>query len=107
MSMRLDFQLSADWNAKAAHHDLAIADESTLRYDVLLGDLILQINGVDFSAPWGWIPLLDLANGLKVMCDELLTGEPETVFEFTESDFTPACGSESWTRFESVVPADA
>jgi hypothetical protein len=91
MSMNLDLQLSTYWNAKAAHHDLAAADESVLRYDVLLGDLILQINGVDFSARWGWIPLLDLAYSLKDMCDEILTGEPEAAFEFTESD--------AWLRF--------
>lgn len=86
MSMHLDLQLSTDWNARVAHRDLATADESVLRYDVLLGDLILQINGVDFSARWGWIPLLDLACSLKDMSDEILTGEPEAAFEFTESD---------------------
>jgi hypothetical protein len=89
--MHFDLQLSANWNAKAAHHDLATADESALRYDVLLGDLILQFDGVDFSARWGWIPLLDLAYSLKDMCDEILTGEPEAAFEFTESD--------AWLRF--------
>ncbi len=90
--MHLDLQLSTDWNAKAAaRHDLTTADESVLRYDVLLGDLILQVNGVDFSARWGWIPLLDLAYGLKDMGDEILTGEPEASFEFTESD--------AWLRF--------
>jgi hypothetical protein len=91
MSMHLSLQLSADWNAKAAHHDLATADESALRYDVLLGDLILEVNDVDLSARWGWIPLLDLAYSLKDMCDEILTGEPEAAFEFTESD--------AWLRF--------
>ncbi len=84
-------QLSTDWNAKAGQHDLATAGESELRYDVLLGDLVLEVNAVDFSARWGWIPLLDLAYSLKVMCDEILTGGPEATFEFTESD--------AWLRF--------
>jgi hypothetical protein len=86
MSMHLDLLLSNDWNVKAAHQDLGSVDETTLRYDVFLGDLVFQVNGVDFSARWGWIPLLDLAYGLKDMCDEIVSGEPETTFEFTESD---------------------
>ena len=84
--MQLVLQLSADWNAKAATCDLATADESALRYDILLGDLMFQVNGVDLSARWGWIPLLDLAYCLKDMSDQILTGEPGSAFEFTESD---------------------
>ena len=84
--MRLDFQLSSEWNQRAASCDLAKADDSALRYDVFLGDLVFELGDCDFSARWGWIPLLDLAYSLKDMCDRLLTGDPEATFEFTESD---------------------
>jgi hypothetical protein len=84
--MYLALILSPQWNASQAETDLAAADESTLRYGTFLGDISLQIGDIDFSAYWGWIPLLDFAYCLKGMSDEMLAGEPESVFEFTESD---------------------
>jgi hypothetical protein len=84
--MQLELILSPQWNASEAGLDLAAADESALRYGAFLGDISLQIGDIDFSAKWGWIPLLDFAYCLKSMSDEMLAGEPETVFEFTESD---------------------
>jgi len=90
-SIHIELQLSAEWNSRSPHYDLRTPDEISLHYDLLLGDLILRANGVDFSAKWGWIPLLDLALGLREMCDEIAGGELETEFEFTESD--------AWLRF--------
>ncbi|MBV9391756.1 MAG: hypothetical protein JOY96_07695, partial [Verrucomicrobia bacterium] len=39
--------------------DLSSADETTLRYEVVQGDIILEHANVDLSAKWSWIPLID------------------------------------------------
>jgi hypothetical protein len=84
--MHLELKESEEWKGKTAAINLAIADESVLRYRTFLGDLILRVGEVDFSTRWGWIPLLDLAYCIKEMIGELLSGQPAAVFEFTESD---------------------
>src|SRR5437868_1600713 len=82
----LSYKLSDEWNAKATNVDWSGADETTLRYHVYLGDQVFVVNGVDFSARWGWIPLLDFAAALVAVTRGLAAGETELAFEFTESD---------------------
>ena len=83
----LDYQLSPSWNAKSTEADLASVDEMSLRYQVLLGDVVLKVNAHDFSARWGWIPVIDFAAALKHVVGELGEhGTVETTFDFTESD---------------------
>jgi hypothetical protein len=81
----VDYQLSDEWKTQWVKLDLERASETDLRYSVFLGDFILIINSVDFSARWGWIPLLDLAIGLKDAL-KLLDARNESEFEFTESN---------------------
>lgn len=45
------------------------------------------MNAVDFSARWGWVPVLDFALGLRCAAIELVGGSSVS-FEFTESDAT-------------------
>ena len=66
--------------------DWTKADETTLRYQTFLGDQIFVANGADFSAKWGWIPLLDFAAGFVAITRRLVVGEAELVFDFTECD---------------------
>jgi hypothetical protein len=84
--IELSYNLSSSWNAKAQDVDWAGADETTLRYRVFLGDQVFVVNGADFSAKWGWIPLLDFAAGLVAVTRGLAAGETELAFDFTESD---------------------
>ena len=84
--IRLDYRLSDEWRNKAATFDWVTADETSLRYRALTGDQIFVIGDVDFSAPWGWVPLLDFAAGLVAIARRLREGAPECAFEFTESD---------------------
>lgn len=83
--IRLDYELSPDWNRSATGAELQCADETALRYDCFLGDVVLILDGTDFSAQWGWVPVLDFALGLRAVADGLDNGVKE-LFEFTESD---------------------
>ncbi len=87
--LKLDYALSPSWNACpiAALDD---ADETSLRYDCFLGDVIFLVFEVDLSARWGWVPVLDLALGLDAVVDALGHDGAEKLFEFTESDATIA-----------------
>jgi hypothetical protein len=86
--MKLDFRLTEPTtDAQSWSH----ADEEDFRYRVALGDLILEIGSKNFGTNWGWVPLIDLAAGLRQIARKLQhSGRTET-FEFTES--------ESWLRF--------
>lgn len=80
--MELDYRLRASADAAG----LAAADETTLRYEAFLGDLVIRGGGADLSAPWGWVPVLDFALCLLDIVGRLRDGDGEAAFEFTESD---------------------
>lgn len=85
----LDFQFSDEWNARATGIELNEMPEIDLRYSVALGNLILVVNGIDCSANWGWIPMIDFAVSVHDICRELADkAVASEVFEFTESDAT-------------------
>lgn len=84
--IELAYRLSDAWAAEWQDIDLAHADETTLRYRAFLGDVTFRANGADFSAPWGWIPLLDFSACLFTIVQEATNDNSESVFEFTESD---------------------
>ena len=84
--IELAYNLSSSWNAKVQRVDWANADEMTLRYRAFLGDQVFIVNGSDFSAKWGWVPILDFAAGLVAATRGLAAGVTELVFEFTDSD---------------------
>lgn len=86
--MKLDFRLAESTLDTGSWSD---ADEEDFRYRVALGDLILEIGSTNFSTNWGWVPLIDLAAGLRHIAKELERPERTETFEFTES--------ESWLRF--------
>jgi hypothetical protein len=111
----LDYLLDTRWASRNASVDLAGADEMTLRYDVLLGDVIFIVNEADFSAKWGWVPIVDFAACLRYIVHELHEkNSPEDKFVFTESDATICFkreGSEvnvstNYTTGEASVPLD-
>jgi hypothetical protein len=83
--VKLDYQISPSWNEKAGAIDLSRADESTLLYNAFLGDVVFSVEGVDFSARWGWVPILDFARSFFLVFNELAS-EPQFTYEFTESD---------------------
>ncbi|MBV9671890.1 MAG: hypothetical protein JO076_03580 [Verrucomicrobia bacterium] len=66
--------------------DLSSADETTLRYEVVQGDIILEHANVDLSAKWSWIPLIDFTAALQQIVRQLTATETLRKFEFTESD---------------------
>jgi hypothetical protein len=62
-------------------------NEIDLRYGAALGNLVLIVNGVDCSAPWGWIPLVDTAVAFSDIREALAKGASSTeTFEFTENE---------------------
>jgi hypothetical protein len=87
--IRLDYKFASAWNSKTHPADLALADKGALRYDFLLGDVVFEVDGSDFSALWGWIPIIDFAASLRRISSEMTTSNSaDAVFEFTESDAT-------------------
>jgi hypothetical protein len=84
--MHLDYRLSEDWDENSV--DLAVAEETDLRYYAATGDIILREDQVDLSARWGWIPLVDFALALREIVGTLEGSEESKTFEFTESDAT-------------------
>jgi hypothetical protein len=83
----LDYQISPSWDAKSQETDLATADQATLRYKLLLGDVTFIADDHDFSAKWGWVPIVDFAASLHHVVARLSDSDgAETVMEFTESD---------------------
>ena len=84
----LDYRLkdnSADPNGTAVFVE---SNEVDLRFRLALGDLILVAPGVDLSTRWGWVPLIDLAAGLREVVNRLKRGGNQATFEFTESEAT-------------------
>lgn len=64
--LKLDYALSPSWNA-CSTATLEDADETSLRYDCFLGDVIFLAFEVDLNARWGWVPVLDFALGLEAV----------------------------------------
>ncbi|NII29044.1 hypothetical protein HB364_28455 [Pseudoflavitalea sp. X16] len=63
------------------------ADETTLRYSLFLGNLTLKNAGKSIKIDWDWVPLLDFALSMVMICDNLHENKNgEELFEFTESD---------------------
>lgn len=91
---------------------LSKIDETTLRYDCFTGDVILVVDGLDYSARWGWVPVLDFALALDDLVDALTAGDGVEVLEFTESEATLTfrrTGTEvtvaaSWRPDSAVTP---
>lgn len=81
----LDYKLSP-LPGDGTNRALVSASESELRYSLFPGDVVFKVGDADFSANWGWVPVLDFALGLESGASELLQGKEEVEFEFTESD---------------------
>lgn len=80
--MKIAYQLHSGIHAA----DLATADDVEMRYEMFLGDLLIQDAETNLSAPWGWIPMLDFALCLVTIFRQLLVHSGEAVYEFTESE---------------------
>jgi hypothetical protein len=82
MSVKLDYRLK-DWGTV---ENWAEATAEDLRYRLVLGDLLLTVGDHDYSAEWGWIPLLDAFAALSSIIQHLERDPGTRSFEFTESD---------------------
>lgn len=82
--LMLGYKLDPAAAVKAVSIDLATADSSSLRYRLFPGDVFVRGEGVDLSAPWGWVPVLDFALSLAAIGETLKRDGTER-FEFTES----------------------
>lgn len=108
--MQLGYKLSeASWDEPDRFATATVTD---LRYRIALGDVILKAGGVDLSAHWGWIPLIDFVVGVRDLVRSLKTDGSEEEFEFTESDAvlrfrrkaSKLAISASYANGEAVVP---
>jgi hypothetical protein len=85
LMITLDFKLSAEWQPYDI--DLRTTDALELRYDAFPGDVVFTVDEHDFSAQWGWVPVLDFALALRTVAERIEKSEHE-LFEFTESGAT-------------------
>lgn len=82
-----DYELSPGWKSSWETLNLREASEDDLLHRVLLGDIVVKVGSHDFSAKWGWVPIVDFAAALRCIVDELAKQDGvETKFDFTESD---------------------
>ena len=81
----IDYKLSPS-SSGLIGQALDSASEMDLRYSLFLGDVVFMVGDADFSANWGWVPVLDFALGLAHTIRELQEGKRESEFDFTESD---------------------
>jgi hypothetical protein len=85
--VKIAYQLDATWNSKLRLADLEAADEAALRYDMLLGNIVFETDICNFSASWGWIPVVDFVVCLRQILHHLSKAQfAEAAYEFTESD---------------------
>ncbi len=104
--IEIDYRLSPPWSEGKATLDLAAADEMQLRYYAFPGDQILRIGGVDFSAAWGWVPLLDFAAALAHAARRVATTGEEAI-AFTENEARIVLRSHGETVTVSFSASDA
>src|SRR5262249_48586933 len=83
--IHFDYRLSQRWNVQLPHTDLKSADLAALLYELFLGDVFVEVDGLDLSAPWAWVPVLDFSVSMRRVVENLSPGE-EGTFEFTESE---------------------
>jgi hypothetical protein len=86
--IEIDYELSPSDSFDQMRVEPSTASDAHLRYDFFLGDLVLRVDGVDLSARWRWIPLLDVAACLYLILQELESGKQQAIFDFTESSET-------------------
>ena len=85
----LDYLLSREWNSDIDADSIVIMTEIDIRYKVACGSFFMVVNKIDCSAPWGWIPLVDLAIAFGDIRDALACGgSASEMFEFTENEAT-------------------
>jgi hypothetical protein len=88
MMLDLSYRLVKHLDEFRDRDALAKATEVDLRFRVALGDLILAAPPSDFSARWGWIPLIDFVVSVREIISHLRRGGTRSRFEFTESEAT-------------------
>lgn len=82
--LTLDYQLDPSGAARARTVDLALEDAGSLHYEWFPGDVIFHGEGVDFSARWGWVQVLDFALCLAKIA-ETLHAVGQATYEYTEA----------------------
>jgi hypothetical protein len=80
----LTYRLSARWN-KALRDRCDDASVAELLYEMFLGDLSFRIGDADFSALWGWVPIMDVVRQLMRAVRQLPAINRLDI-DFTESD---------------------
>jgi hypothetical protein len=83
--LTLDYALDPIEASKQANVDFATASPEDLHYTLFPGNIYIRGQGVDLSAPWEWIPVLDFALTLETIAKDL-DYSPAQLFEFTDSN---------------------
>lgn len=80
--LEIQFSLNKD-----LREDVSQVDDMSLRYRLFLGDIVLKSDTFRIDLQWGWIPLLDFAYSLILICRSFLNlGSLKESLELTDSD---------------------
>ncbi|NJL27738.1 MAG: hypothetical protein HC897_07500 [Thermoanaerobaculia bacterium] len=107
----LGYRLSPAWRNQMREVNLRDVSANALHYDLFLGDVTFQSKGADFSACWGWVPVLDFASAmLRIVValehsgrQQLEFTESEAVLNFERSEDQVRI-SASYTSATAIVP---
>lgn len=85
--IELDFSIKSSIPKEIDPARVGEMTAALIQESVLVGDLIVSFDGIDCSARWGWIPILDCAVCLSAIAVELARS-PRAIerFEFTENE---------------------
>jgi hypothetical protein len=84
MSIKFGYTLS-DLYPPARASDPSSVSELDLRYDYFCGDIEMRVGAVDFSARWGWVPILDFLASLTFALAAVRQNE-RAIIDFTENE---------------------
>lgn len=85
--IKLDYLLPADELSKVEARDLRQVTAAELDYYLFRGNIYFTVDGNNFDADWGWVPIIEFASQLFLLTKRLPKTFAET-FEFTESGET-------------------
>jgi hypothetical protein len=81
----INYQLNSTELKEIRDEGLALATHASLDYYLFVGDIYFRIDGSNFDALWGWIPVIDFAFQLCDIAFNIRDGETRKL-EFTESE---------------------
>jgi hypothetical protein len=85
LTVVLDYRLAPNWKSKMPRKNWTDLSREEVAYYSFVGSIVFRVGVEDFSADWGWIPLVDFGLVLDAALEDLPRSHEYTI-EFTDSD---------------------